>query len=64
MIVRREIIIALVEDVEVEEFGIEVTVPKGMTTLEAIGLFELAKTQHLQSKHTQGPTIYQSPDAS
>jgi hypothetical protein len=60
--IRREIVIALVEDVESERFVIEVTVPEGMTTLEAIGLMEIAKTQHLQSKHEQGPTIHQHDD--
>lgn len=62
MIIRREIVIAIVEDIEHESFGIEVTVPDGMTTLEAIGLMEVAKAQHLQSKHSQGPSIYQAPD--
>lgn len=60
--IRREIVVAVVEDVELERFGIEVTVPEGMTTLEAVGLLEIAKVQHLQSKDEQGPTIYQSPD--
>ena len=61
-IMRREIVIALVEDVELERFGIEVSVPEGMTTLEAVGLMEIGKIQHLQSKHEQGPTTYQTPD--
>jgi hypothetical protein len=60
--IRREIVISLVEDVEFERFGIEVTVPEGLTTLEAIGLMEVAKAQHLNSKHEQGPTVYQTPD--
>ena len=63
MIVRREIVIALVEDIERESLGIEVNVPDGMTTLEAIGLMEIAKSQHLQSKHSQGPGVYLTPDA-
>lgn len=62
MIVRREIVIAMVEDVEQETYGIEVHVPEGMTTNEAIGLMEIGKIQHLQSKHAQGPTVYQTPD--
>lgn len=63
MIVRREIVIAMVEDVEQEMYGIEVHVPEGMTTNEAIGLMEIGKIQHLQSKHQQGPTVYQTPDS-
>jgi hypothetical protein len=63
VIVRREIVIALVEDIEREEIAIEVTVPPGLTTLESIGLMEIAKLQHLGSRHTQGPTIHQTPDA-
>lgn len=59
--IRREIIIAIVEDIDTETIGIEVTVPEGMTTLEAIGLIEIGKTQHLQSKHNQGPTVHQTP---
>lgn len=62
MIIRREIVIAIVEDVEHESLGIEVNVPEGMTTLEAIGLMEIAKAQHLQSKHAQGPSVYLAPD--
>jgi hypothetical protein len=62
--IRREIVIAVVEDVELERFGIEVSVPEGMNTMEAIGLLEIAKAQHLGSKHEQGPTIYQTPDGS
>lgn len=62
MIIRKEILIALVEDAAQESFGLEVTVPAGITLLEAIGLLEIAKIQHLQSKHTQGPTVYQAPD--
>lgn len=60
--IRREIVIAFVEDAESERFGVEVSVPEGVTTLEAIGLMEVAKIQHLGSKHQQGPTIYLSPD--
>lgn len=59
--IRREIVIAIVEDIDTETIGIEVTVPDGMTTLEAIGLMEIGKTQHMQSKHNQGPTIHQEP---
>jgi hypothetical protein len=62
MIVRREIVVAIVEDVVSESFGIEVTVPEGMTTIEVVGLLEIGKIQHLQSKHAQGPTVYQAPD--
>lgn len=62
MIVRREIIIAVVEDIESERIGIEVTVPDGMTTGEAIGFIEIGKIQHLRSKHEQGPTVHQAPD--
>ena len=61
--IRREIVIAVVEDIETETIGIEVTVPDGMTTLEAIGLIEIGKQQHLQSKHNQGPTVHQTPTA-
>lgn len=62
MIIRREIIVAVVEDVEADRLGIEVTVPQGMTTMEAIGLLEIGKIQHLQSNHDQGPSVYQTPD--
>jgi hypothetical protein len=62
MIVRRVIEIALVEDISSKLIGIEVTVPEDLTTIEAIGLMEAGKLQHLQSKHAQGPTVYQSPD--
>jgi len=55
-------VIAIVEDVEHDSIVIEVAVPDGMTTLESIGLMEIAKTQHLQSKHNQGPSVYQAPD--
>lgn len=58
--IRREIVIAIVEDIEHDSIGIEVTVPDGMTTLEVIGLMEIGKTQHLQSKHNQAPTAEQS----
>jgi len=62
MIIRREVVIALVEDVESESFGVEVTVSDGLSLTEALGLIEIGKIQHLQSKHTQGPTIYQTQD--
>lgn len=62
MIIRREITIALVESVEGDTVGIEVTVPAGLSTLEAAGLMEVAKLQHIASKHGQGPTVYQTPD--
>lgn len=62
MIIRREIVIAVVENVELESIGIEVTVPEGITTAEAIGIMEIGKIQHLQSKHHQGPAVHQAPD--
>lgn len=61
--IRRTITVSVVEDIEHEAVGVEVNVPDTMTTLEAIGLLEIAKNQHFASKHTQGPTIYQTPDA-
>jgi hypothetical protein len=60
--IRRQITVTLVDDVECERMGVEVMVPEGMTTMEAVGLLEIAKIQHLQSKCEQGPTVYQSPD--
>lgn len=59
--IRREITVAVVEDVAGDWLGVEVAVSDGLTTLEAIGLLEIAKSQHLRSKHTQGPTVYQAP---
>jgi hypothetical protein len=64
LIIRREIVIAVVENVEEELLGIEVTVPEGLTTAEAVGIMEIGKIQHLQSKHAQGPTVWQTPDDS
>jgi hypothetical protein len=42
-----------------DEFGVEVNVTGELSVLEALGLMEIAKLQHLQSKHTQGPTLFQ-----
>jgi hypothetical protein len=61
-LIRRAIEIAVVEDIDLEMVGIEVSVPEGMTTLEAIGLMQIGLLQHLGSKHEQGPTVYQTPD--
>lgn len=62
MIIRREITIAIVEDVESDSIGIEVNVPDTMTTLEAMGLMEMGKAQHFASQHRAGPTVYLAPD--
>jgi hypothetical protein len=62
LVVRRDVVITLVEDIEQEEIGVEVRVPDGMTTIEAVGLMQIGMIQHLQSRHAQGPTIYQTPD--
>ena len=62
MIIKRVITITLTEDLEQEWLGIEVSVGEGLTTMEAVGLMEAARVQYLQSRHTQGPTLHQSPD--
>lgn len=61
MRVEKQIVITVVEDIEREEIGLEVTVSEGFTTVEAVGYMEMAKLQHMQSKHIQGPTIHQTP---
>lgn len=40
------------------DFGITVDVSGDLDTMQAIGLLEIAKAQHLASKHTQGPPAY------
>ena len=45
-----------------DNLGITVDVSGSLNTLEAIGLFEIAKEQHRASKLTGGPAIYQTPD--
>lgn len=40
------------------DFGVSVDVSGELNTLEAIALFEVAKLQHLQSKHTRGPAVH------
>lgn len=45
-------------DTEGENFGISVEVTGELNTLEAAALMEVAKLQHLQSKHTSGPLAY------
>lgn len=50
------IVIELHEDED--DFGITVDVSAGLSTIEAIGLMDIAKAQHLASKHTQGPTVH------
>ena len=46
-----------------EDFAIDVEVSEGMNTLEAIGLLDIAKAQHLASKHRHKGAVYQAPDA-
>lgn len=41
-----------------DDFGVSVAVTGNLSTLEAIGLFEVGKAQHLASKHSQGPTAW------
>jgi hypothetical protein len=60
MRVEKQIVITVVEDIEREEIGLEVSVSEGFTTVEAVGYMEMAKLQHMQSKHIQGPTIHQT----
>lgn len=61
-VIRREVVIAVVEDIEHESFGVEVTVPENMSTLEAVGLMEIGRAQYLRTKHDQGPTVYMTSD--
>lgn len=44
-----------------EEFGVAVTVD-GLNVFEALGLLEIAKIQHLQSKSMPDGTIYPPAD--
>lgn len=39
------------------EFGISVDITGELDTMQAIGLMEIAKAQHLASKHTRGPVV-------
>jgi hypothetical protein len=57
------ITVTITDEQAVDTVGVEVNVTGTLTTAEVVGYMEMAKIQHLQSKHTQGPTIYQVPDS-
>jgi hypothetical protein len=52
--------IRLVEDVD--NVGLEITTPETLTTIQVVGVLEMAKKQFIDSKHETGPTIYQVPE--
>lgn len=54
------ITIRLVEDLD--SMGLEMVTPETLSTFQVVGLLEMAKKQYIDSKHDQGPTIYQAPE--
>lgn len=63
MRIEREITIKVIEDLDAEQMDIVIITPD-MPTVEVVGFFEMAKKQYIESKHTTGPTLYQSPETS
>lgn len=57
------IVITLDDDGD-QDIAVEVAVSGDLSTVQAVGLMEIAKLQHLESKKTPGPTVHieQTPD--
>jgi hypothetical protein len=58
-VIEHIVTIRLVEDLD--NIGLEVITPETLSTMQTVGLLEMAKKQYIESKHTTGPTVYEVP---
>jgi hypothetical protein len=59
-VIEHVITIKVVEDID--SMSLEVLTPESLSTVQVVGVLEMAKKQFIDSKHTQGPSVFQQPD--